>query len=180
MAIPLIAAAIGLAAEFAPGLVRMLAGDNAGEVAEKVVGAAQALTGTSTPDEAATALRADPGLLLQYKKDMAAVELEAERLYLADRQDARGRDIELRKLAGGENRRADWMIAGDVAGLIVCVIAIFGLLAFKRDMQGFGELLVLLTTIANFFGLSLRDAHQFEFGSSRGSKEKDAIMAGRG
>lgn len=31
-------------------------------------------------------------------------------------------------------------------------------------------------SIAGFFGLGLRDAHQFEFGSSRGSQEKNELL----
>jgi hypothetical protein len=37
----------------------------------------------------------------------------------------------------------------------------------------------MISAIASFFGLGLRDAHQFEFGSSRGSQEKTDILAKR-
>lgn len=36
-----------------------------------------------------------------------------------------------------------------------------------------GVVLAQLSTINSYFGLCLRDAHQFEFGSSRGSRTKD-------
>lgn len=38
----------------------------------------------------------------------------------------------------------------------------------------------LLSGIAGIFGACLRDAFQFEFGSSRGSREKGAILGARG
>jgi hypothetical protein len=37
----------------------------------------------------------------------------------------------------------------------------------------FGALLSQLSVITSLFGLCLRDAYQFEFGSSRGSRLKD-------
>ena len=37
-----------------------------------------------------------------------------------------------------------------------------------------GEVIGMLGTIVGIFGAGLRDAHMFEFGSSRGSKDKDA------
>jgi hypothetical protein len=176
MPLPLIPLAISLATEFAPSLIRYFAGDSAGDVATKVVDVAKSITGTDDGDAAAAALRANPELALAFKQRMADVELETERAYLHDRQDARARDVQLAEM-GHKNSRANWMIVGDVIGLLACLIAIFGLLSYGREVKSFGELLVLLTTIANFFGLSLRDAHQFEFGSSRGSAEKDKIIA---
>lgn len=42
-----------------------------------------------------------------------------------------------------------------------------------------GEVVGIVSTIAGIFGACLRDAFQFEFGSSRGSREKDAILGER-
>lgn len=74
----------------------------------------------------------------------------------------------------GRNKRADLMVAFDVVGLIACLVV---LTYFRRDMPG--EVVGLLSSIASVFGLCLRDAHQFEFGSSRGSREKDRLLAER-
>ena len=74
--------------------------------------------------------------------------------------------------AGHVNRRADVMVALDVLGLISCVVV---LVAFKAQLPG--EVVGIVSTVAGIFGACLRDAHQFEFGSSRGSKEKDAVLA---
>jgi hypothetical protein len=35
----------------------------------------------------------------------------------------------------------------------------------------------IVSTIAGFFGLGLRDAHLFKFGSSRGSVDKTELLA---
>ena len=74
----------------------------------------------------------------------------------------------------GRVKRSDVMVLCDFLGLIACL----AVLALFHDKLS-GEATVLLSTIASFFGLSLRDAHQFEFGSSRGSRDKDEIIRGK-
>lgn len=66
------------------------------------------------------------------------------------------------------NVRADVMVAIDAIGLIACLVVLG---VWRKDLAP--EAITLLTTIASLFGLCLRDAHQFEFGSSRGSRNKD-------
>ena len=93
-----------------------------------------------------------------------------EKAYLADRQDARARDVKLAE-AGRRNVRADVMVVMDVVGLVACLVV---LAFFRGDMPG--EVVALLSSIASIFGLCLRDAHTFEFGSSRSSQSKDATI----
>ena len=105
---------------------------------------------------------------------MAALraDYDLEIAYLGDRKDARGRDVALAQ-AGYHNKRADLMVLFDVVGLVACLAV---LTVFRADVPG--EVVGLLSTIAGIFGLCLRDAHQFEFGSSRGSREKYALLGG--
>lgn len=70
--------------------------------------------------------------------------------------------------------RRNWMILLDVVGLIACLVV----MALYRDKIP-AEVITLLSTIAGGFLLCLRDAHQWEFGSSRGSREKDVLLAGK-
>jgi len=72
------------------------------------------------------------------------------------------------------NQRADLMVLLDVIGLVACLVV---LALFRKEVPS--EVVVLLSSIASVFGLCLRDAHQFEFGSSRGSREKDRILGGK-
>jgi hypothetical protein len=65
-----------------------------------------------------------------------------------------------------QETRRNWMVALDVVGLIACLAV---LTFFRKEIPG--EVVGLLSTIAGIFGLCLRDAHQWEFGSSKGSKE---------
>jgi hypothetical protein len=64
------------------------------------------------------------------------------------------------------------MVAAAAVGLISCLLV---LVFFRKDIPG--EAVGIISTVAGIFGACLRDAYQFEFGSSRGSKEKDALIA---
>lgn len=160
-------------AQFAPSLLRYFGvGEKPVAIAEKVIGIAQAVTGKENAQSALSALQADPALAQEFNLAVLRADTELEQAYLADRKDARARDVALRQ-AGYANRRADLMVIADVAGLIACLVA---LSLYRTEMPS--EVAGLLTTIATLFGLCLRDAHQFEFGSSRGSREKDVLLGG--
>lgn len=168
----LVTAALGLAAEYAPALIRHLAGDDAAAVAQTVVDTAQAITGTSSPDEASAALRADPALAMQFRTRMAEIELEREKAQLADRQDARQRDTGIRQ-TGQHNYRADILAFLAVGGLCFCVWLV-------ASQAGLAERSVnAIMFVAGVLASAVRDVFAFEFGSSRGSKEKDALLAGK-
>jgi len=166
---------IGLAlANFAPSLLRYFgAGEKPVAIAEKVIDIARTVTGATDGESALAALQGDPRLAQEFRLAVLANDRELEAMYLADRQDARARDVALHQ-AGYQNKRADWMVVLDAIGLIACLLV---LTFFRKDIPG--EVVGLLSTIASIFGVCLRDAHQFEFGSSRGSKEKDALMGAR-
>ena len=162
---------LALAAQFAPQLVKYFSNsDTAATVAGQVIDIAQTVTGRATTDEATEALKADPALALQFRTALLASETDLEKAYLADRADARARDVEIAKL-GRRNVRADIMVLLDVVGLIACLVV----LCFFREKIP-GEAIGLISTIAATFGLCLRDAHQYEFGSSRSSANKDATI----
>lgn len=167
---PLIGIAASLAAEFAPGLVRKLAGDKAWEVAEKIVGTAKAITGTADPEAALAALREDAKAQAEFKRRMAELEIELEKAYLADRQNARLRDVELRK-AGYRNTRADMML---LMAFLCLVAIVYFTWSGRLDMPD--NVFALLNMAAGMILKMIGDAFQFEFGSSRGSKEKDILM----
>lgn len=170
MAVGLIPVAVALAAELVPGLVKWIAGDKAGRVAGQVLDVARAVTGATEPDAVAAALAAKPELAVQLRLALAELELEQERAYLADRQDARARDVAIRA-AGQHNYRADVMLTLAFLGLLSIVWAIY---LARLDMPG--EVLAILNMAAGALLKMIGDAFQFEFGSSRGSKDKDAAL----
>lgn len=74
MAFP-IAAAIGLAAEFAPSLLGMLFGDKAEKAAETVTEVARRVTGAEDADAVVAALKADPDMALRFRQQTDAAAL---------------------------------------------------------------------------------------------------------
>lgn len=170
-------------AQFAPSLLRYFGvGEKPVAIAEKAIAIAQTVTGAPTGEEALAALQADPKLAQEFNLAVLQADTELEQAYLADRADARKRDLALHQ-AGFANKRADMMVIADVVGLVCGFVGMLLLGYVKAKYPDaisegvFGALLAQLSTITSYFGLCLRDAHQFEFGSSRGSKEKDALRA---
>lgn len=158
-------------AQFAPSVMRFFgAGDSSVDVAQRVVGIAQSVTGARTPEEALQALRANAELAQQFSLAVLATDKELEQAYLVDRQSARARDVEFIR-AGRTNTRADVMVWGAVLGLISCLVS---LIWFRAGLPG--EAVGIISTVAGIFGACLRDAFQFEFGSSRSSRDKDSTI----
>lgn len=159
-------------AQFAPSLIKFFTGsDKAADVAGKVIDIAKTVTGAPDGGAALEVLKADPNKVLEFQQAALAQDADLTRAFLADVQNARMRDVELHK-AGFGNRRADVMVALDVLGLIACLLV---LVLYREKLPG--EVVGLLSAISGIFGACLRDAHQFEFGSSRSSQVKDATIS---
>lgn len=172
MPIPLIATALGLA-EFAPIIARWLNGnpDNAENVASHVIEIAKKVTGANEPLELNTALAENALLVRDFQKEIIKIEAELEVQMLKDRQSARERDIALSQM-GRHNVRADIMVISAAVGLITCL---YTLSRYSGALPG--EAVGIISTVAGIFGSCLKDAYTFEFGSSRGSREKDSAVA---
>lgn len=158
-------------AQFAPSLIKFLTGsDKVADVAGKVIDIAKTVTGAPDGTAALEALKADPAKVIEFQQAAMLNDSDLTKAFLADVQNARARDIELHKTGFG-NRRADVMVALDVLGLIACLLV---LVLYREKLPG--EVVGLLSAISGIFGACLRDAHQFEFGSSRSSQVKDATI----
>lgn len=158
-------AAVGLM-EFAPIIAKLISSNNETNnesVAARVVGVAEKLTGSPSVESARTVLKTSPELQLKFQQ-------EIQQLVLQDRSNARERDMTLFSL-GNRNMRADIMVLSALLGLLGCLIA---LTLFKLSLSG--EVIGIISTIAGIFGSCLKDAYAFEFGSSRGSKEKESHL----
>ncbi|MDR3187455.1 MAG: hypothetical protein LBT63_03455 [Holosporaceae bacterium] len=70
--------------------------------------------------------------------------------------------------ARSKNRRLNIMVIGAALGLVACLLM---LTSYKGNLSG--EAVGIISTISGIFGACLKDAYSFEFGSSRGSKDKD-------
>ena len=168
---PPIALAMALA-RYAPQVIKWITGsDRAEEAATKVVAMAQAVTGEADGERALGVLGASPELQVQFNEFVMQHELEMDRLYFADRADARVRDIELRR-TGQRNPRADIMVGlAFLAVIIIAAMLAMGTVDGNTAAGGF------LIAVGGMFARNIGTAFDFEFGSSRGDKEKDNVLA---
>lgn len=70
--------------------------------------------------------------------------------------------------AYNRNKRLNIMVICAAVGLVFCLLI---LTSYKKDLPG--EVVGIISTVSGIFGACLKDAYSFEFGSSRGSKDKD-------
>jgi hypothetical protein len=162
--------AMGLA-QAAPAIVKWISGSSkAEEVAVKVIDIAKDVTGMGSGQGALANIAGDPAVAMEFRKAVMANELEFDRLYLADRQDARARDVAIVQ-AGRYNWRADVLAFLAVGGLVLCVYFI------ARD-AGLPERAVnAIMFVAGVLASAVRDVYGYEFGSSRSSQTKDQTIA---
>lgn len=161
--VPFIALAAQLVPYLLPKVAKALGGDKAEKVAETVVGIAEAVTGKKGQD-AVEAVKANPETALAYMRAQMDQEYRLEELVVDDRKDARLRDRAF--IADGKwNFRADLMVLGCVVSLCYIVNEIAG-------TQIKPEVLAIFNMAVGALLKMLGDAFAYEFGSSRGSKEK--------
>jgi hypothetical protein len=167
---PLIPIALSLAGQFAPAIIKYFTNsETAGTVAGQVIDIAKTVTGTDTPEAAAEALQADPALAIQFKTAVMANQADLEKAYLADRQDARARDVAIAQ-TGRYNWRADLLAFFAVGGLVICVYFI------ARDAALPERAVNAIMFVAGVLASAVRDVYGFEFGSSRSSQAKDVTI----
>lgn len=160
----LVSIALGLGKYIGPKVAQWLGGDKAEEAAKEIIGIAEEVTGKKGT-EMEKALAADPNLAFEYQKRVMAHEKLLDKYYLEDRQHARDRDVNLRKL-GYKNIRADIMLV--LVAIVICLI--ITLLATQELAE---SVITIFNMLVGGCIAMLNSAFQFEFGSSRGSKEKD-------
>lgn len=143
-----------------------------------------------TPDNVAAAI-ADPAMqakLLELQetnradlqkmlitRDIAAMTEEGkeQEAILADKQNARLRDMAI-ITAGKTNVRADLMLGGAYLSVALIVIALV-----VGHIDAGGAVFALLLMLATKFASNIGTAFDFEYGSSRGSLDKGAVIAGQ-
>ena len=161
--------ALGLA-QCVPMLNRFLSSSQGDSIASHVVEMARALTGENEVNRILHKLQADPSLMINFQKAILTKEVDWEKALLKDRESARSRDM-VWVHSGKRNIRADVMVLSAAGGLVFCLVS----LAYYAEHLP-GEAVGIISTVAGIFGSCLKDAYAFEFGSSRGSREKDATV----
>ncbi|MBL4940326.1 MAG: hypothetical protein JKY81_01535 [Colwellia sp.] len=161
---------LALATKFAPGLIRRFGGDTAGDVADSLLSIGKRVTGHTNPEDIQRELEQNVALLAEFQKQAAQLDVELEKAYLADRQNARQRDIAMMN-SGKHNWRGDILAFASIAGLIAALA-----FAFFIPMES-GPARDLILILGGALITIVKDVYGFEFGSSRGSKEKDAQLS---
>lgn len=165
-----IADVIGTAAPVVGTLIGGPAGGAIGGLVASVLGV------DAKPEAVSQALQDPAGLVkiremeLTHARELQALTIKAEADRLADVQDARARDIQVRQLSGG-NIRADVLAITAIAGLIgLCVALLF------VDIPDGPARDVLLLLAGGLLTLT-KEVFSYEFGSSRGSAMKSEQLA---
>ncbi|MDX1611632.1 MAG: hypothetical protein R3185_04630 [Candidatus Thermoplasmatota archaeon] len=176
--IPLLTSLLPLAGAAAPLIGKAL---GASEDTQKVIGdVAKAVTGKGDVETAVEAIKQDPNLALKFEMAVLQKETDIQRMifedmrheremHYGDLEDARGRDVEVRKLTGGTNTRPNVMLVCAAATLIFVIWQIN-----TADLSS--GVLAIYNMIIGALLKMLGDAFAFEFGSSRGSKEKSSQL----
>ncbi len=171
-------------ANLVAGAAPLVGGALGGPAGATLGGAVKVLAGlfgltkdNPTPEELATIIRQDPEMNLKLKTADYAFLMEMRRqdkdelaLQLADVQNARGRDVSIQQ-AGKMNIRADLMLV--CAFVIVALIAYLLAVGHVNANTGVGGFLI---GAGGMFVRNIGTAFDFEFGSSRGSKDKDDTL----
>lgn len=170
MPLPLIPIAMALA-QIAPSLMKFFGvGDQSVAVAEKAVGIAQTITGTSTPEAALAALQADQKAQDEFRMAVLQREGELEDAYLKDKQDARARDV-LIVQAKGKNLRGDVLAYSAIGALIATIVALFLVSNIPDSSEK------LLYSLLGALIMIVKDVYSFEFGSSKDSQRNAQAVA---
>lgn len=160
-------AAVAVASEFFPILATKLGGARGEAVAEHVIDVAATIAGLPRDADARdiiAALRQDESKAAELRFRLAELDQEEHQRIVDDRMDARKYQAAIGPRA---RLRGTLMLLGVVVGLVACIAAVFQSATDPAT-------LALLTTIAGALLKMLSDAFAFEFGSSVGSKDKDA------
>jgi hypothetical protein len=164
-----ISLAFGLA-QFAPSIIKWITGDDkSAKVAEKVIDVAKVVTGQQDGTAAVEELRASPELQIQFRTHVEDLHADLEKAYLLDIQDARKRDMEFIK-AGTRNWRADILAALSVISVVLLTLAVWKSPDLSEYVKG-----TITLVLGRFLGY-IDQVYSFEFGTTRGSKDKDATI----
>lgn len=168
--VPIVASLLGTLAQNGLGLLSSAIQAKGKEVVEQTLG----VKISDNPSDAEVAklrqLQFDhEERLLELGIEKARQDLEAFKEEVKDRDSARDRDVEFIK-RGMTNNRANFMFF-----LAVCMVALLVWIVWKD--QGINEYVkgIFTLVLGRFLGY-LDNIYSFEFGTTRGSKEKDETI----
>lgn len=165
---PLLATAIPFIIESIPNIANLFGGKKAEDAAKDVLNIAKKVTGASTDDEAIEALKADPNVLLEWKKAVLNDKYRLDEMYLEDRKDARDMQKEALKQDDIFSKRFIYYFA---AGWSVFSALYLSAITFFTIPEA--NIRIVDTVTGFLLGSLIAAIIQFFFGSSYGSSEKN-------
>ncbi|MDR1476239.1 MAG: hypothetical protein LBI20_02875 [Holosporales bacterium] len=158
-------------ANLSPKITKWLSGASIDFVSRQILDIAKSVTNSKNETEAVEKLKNDKRMFFLFQRALINSEREIELAVIKDKDNARTRDIAIVN-TGRRNIRADIMVIAAAVGLVACLATI---VIYHKSLPG--EAIGIISTVSGIFGACLKDAYNFEFGSSRGSKEKDQTVA---
>lgn len=176
---PLIPIAMALA-QFAPMIAGWLGGSKAEDVAAKVVGIAQTVTGQSAPDAALAVLQADPNLAMQFQTKVLEQQAHLAEIS-ADLQKAEiAADVQMSQIAASDRdsaRKREIAVHDRTPTILAfCVIAGFLAMAFSVLFGQVRADTVLVGTVIGYMSAKAEQVIAYYFGSTSDSRRKTEIM----
>jgi len=168
--IPIVAGLLTTLAQNGLGLLSSAIQAKGKEVVEQTLGVK--IPDSLTPEDISKLRQAQfdhEERLIELGIEKAKQDLESFKAEAQDRDSARGRDAEFIK-RGASNVRANWMF-------FLAVIAVAGLVFMVWRDNGLSEYVkgIVTLVLGRFLGY-LDNIYSFEFGTTRGSREKDETI----
>lgn len=170
---PLIPIAMELA-QYVPNIIKLLTGsDKAADVADAVVGVAQAATGTSSGADALARLKADPTAVMNFQASMSAQQIDLEKAYLSDMGNARAMQIAALGQEDVFSKRFIYVFAAcwSLFSMIYAVLVTF---YTPSSPEGKG---IAQTVLGFLLGTAVASIFSYFFGSTKGSADKTRLLA---
>lgn len=176
MPLPLALPLIGLAVKAAPWLLNAVVGDKVGGVVDKIINAGKQIFGPNADKMSEAELNekiaTDPKKWDAWTAAINA-DLEEFRLQVQDVQAARKHTLDLAALAEPpRNTRANLMLSGAFVALLTIIFLLF---LYRNSMPEtvLNVFMLIIGAVTTWIG----SAFNYEFGSSRGSEAKTAMMS---
>lgn len=157
-------------ANFAPLLMKYIgAGDATQKVVEAVSAVATTVTGTKTPEEAIKSLQQSTELQQKFQIAVMEKSQQWDEIFLADVQSARARDTKITE-SGKRNIRAETMYILAVVMVLIILYLVWTTPHVNDFVKGVATLM-----LGRFLGY-LDQIYNFEFGTTRNSRDKDVTI----
>lgn len=165
--LPIVLPILSLAIQHAPALIGLLAGDQIGKVAEKVVATAKDVLGTADPVQAQAKLEASPDLAAAFAARLNA-DVETLRVELADVANARAMGLGLVQARHWTANMPAIVVLSTMGAYFSFTAALFAI-GIEIPDRMFQLLMIAYGTLGTSFGTALA----YYLGTTRSSAAKD-------